>query len=174
MGDRCYMQITCRKQDVKKFTEKESYGFDVEDKGGKLVQLGVDEVNYGNTGDLPKGIPFIGWHSEGGGYGGRFFATDGTVFDGVEQGHGNNGYVVQFDEDTGEPFPQHITDIKNFIQFRNQVRKIMEETSVEPPEEEKEPEVELTLEDWVDEVQQGDTKLGFEEWVKHNKEGRPG
>ena len=125
------MQIKCRKQDVKAFEECQ-HQFQVEDEGEKLVLMYADEVNYGSTDELPDGVPYTGWHGAGGDYGEHEFACDGKdKYDDAEQGHGNDGYVIVFDDETGEPSQDNIQDVKDFILFRNQVQKMMEETSVE-------------------------------------------
>ena len=101
MSDRCYMEITCRKQDVARF---EKLGFKIldngnlegcvladlglgtlnEDKDSGLVSMHDEQANYGHSGQLPTDIPYIGGHGPGGEYGPCRFACDGRKYMEVE------------------------------------------------------------------------------------------
>lgn len=79
MGDRCYMKVYCLPQHAPLF---EALGFLLDDAGPDeddgTVELIDEERNYGDTDELPKTVPFRGWHDEGGDYGGGVFACDGS------------------------------------------------------------------------------------------------
>ncbi|NBU11829.1 MAG: hypothetical protein EBS84_22995, partial [Proteobacteria bacterium] len=69
MGDRCYMQVTCRRQDIPEF---EALGFHLEfeqSPDSPIVELIDEEANYAHADQLPTDIPFTAWHGAGGNYG---------------------------------------------------------------------------------------------------------
>lgn len=96
MGDLCYMTVTCRRQDQKRF---EALGFHVEyvedneTQTGETIALVDEEANYGHCGNLPTDIPWTGEHAEGGDYGPAVLACDGKEICEAEAGHGG-GFVV--------------------------------------------------------------------------------
>ena len=58
MGDRCYMHVTCRRQDRETF---EALGFNLEFESSPdspLIEMADEEANYAHTGDLPTTLPF--------------------------------------------------------------------------------------------------------------------
>ena len=79
MSDRCYVEVTCRKEDAGRFEE---IGFKANDQGrisGTVVLLDY-EADYGHCDDLPKDIPYCGWHGPGDNYGPQAFACDGKQY----------------------------------------------------------------------------------------------
>ena len=80
MGDRCYVSLTCREQDVSKFEE---LGFEREKWPSEGKEVGVaivgQEMNYAATSELEElahaGIPFYGAHGSGDEYGEMLFAS---------------------------------------------------------------------------------------------------
>src|ERR1051325_8192342 len=98
MGDRCYMEVTCRRKDVKCF---EDLGFAMQDWNNEnpdspTVVMVDEEANYAHSGRMPTNIPYHGHNGAGGCYGESAFACDGERFAEVEAGH-DGGYVVAWD-----------------------------------------------------------------------------
>lgn len=78
MGDRCYMSVTCRKADVPLFTGDGDLGFSVDTEDDQDGVVVTDDERYPDIDDLPKDIPFYGYHEAGCSYGPGCFACDGT------------------------------------------------------------------------------------------------
>lgn len=86
MGDRTYVELTCREADAGLF---ERVGFLEEFKPGlahdlvTMVDAEAPDANIAALQDLAgKGIVFRGWHDAGGGYDGACFAgLDGRFFE---------------------------------------------------------------------------------------------
>jgi hypothetical protein len=82
MGDRCYTEVYCRKDDQERF---EDLGFGADDwemeeyEDKPYIQLYDSQCNYGGYNPLhelaDEGIPFHGSHSEGGEYSAACFAA---------------------------------------------------------------------------------------------------
>lgn len=128
MGDRCYMQITCRVQDKAKFEEWFPESFEPNDDG--TIEMYSTEANYAyqidneTTGDLPNDVPFVGWHDAGGEYTAAVFASDGKGNVQYRRGHGND-YLIEFDEVLGLPNPMDVAGVGQFIAFEKEVRKLL-------------------------------------------------
>jgi hypothetical protein len=80
MGDRAYVQTTCRRDDAERFA---ALGFvEDEEEGDIAVSMVEVEANYAHHSALielaKQGIPFFGWHDAGCEYDGSMFASDGT------------------------------------------------------------------------------------------------
>ena len=86
MGDRCYMEITCHKQDQERFTALGFVAQDWKQDNSALVVVVDEQANYGHCGDLPTDIPYHGFSGSGGDYGEAVFACDGTRYAEVETG----------------------------------------------------------------------------------------
>jgi len=86
MSDRCYVDLTCRTEDASRF---EGLGFKVSDKGsipGTVVMVDY-EADYGHSDELPRAIPYCGWHGAGANYGPQAFACDGKEYAEAETMH---------------------------------------------------------------------------------------
>ena len=79
MSDRCYAEVVCRKEDAGQFKDM---GFKVSDKGRirETVILVDYEADYGHSDELPRDIPYYGWHGAGANYGPQVFACDGKEY----------------------------------------------------------------------------------------------
>ena len=81
MSDCCYMSVTCRKQDAKRF---EDIGFEEIDEEetpkGILVEMEDEQANAAHYGKLPIDIPYYGFSGSGGDYGPSLFACDGKKY----------------------------------------------------------------------------------------------
>lgn len=82
MGDRCYMEVTCRQSDAETFEEmgfrEEGGGINLGELAGTLCTIADQQANYAHHGDMPAKIPYFGYHDAGGDYGPMVFACDGA------------------------------------------------------------------------------------------------
>lgn len=125
MGDRCYMEITCHKQDQERFTALGFVAQDWKQDNSALVVVVDEQANYGHCGDLPTDLPYHGFSGSGGDYGEAVFACDGTRYAEVETGHGG-GFVVDWNEARHRPSARSLKRIRRYIQVRNQVLGVFE------------------------------------------------
>ena len=123
MGDRCYMELTCRKKDKALFEELgftaqgESYEFP------NCLEMVDYEANYAHAEDMPKDLVYFGSHEGGDGYRPESFACDGTTY--LEQAtDGGGGFIVMFDNE-GDPEANSLADVKIFITHCNNVRVML-------------------------------------------------
>lgn len=78
MSDCCYMWVTCRREDRKRF---EALGFEVRDGTQTcLIEMHDDMAVSAHQGAMPEDIPYIGEHSAGSNYGAFKFACDGKTY----------------------------------------------------------------------------------------------
>jgi len=131
MGDRCYLRITLKREDLDRFGAAlgerpgATWWEEEEEAAPGIVEVGVTEANYawyedrGRAAD--EGIPFFGWHGEGGDYGSfAFVSLDGEH---VEAAIDRDGYlVIQVDEDL-EPITDRRT-LRRFVKKRHAVEKL--------------------------------------------------
>jgi hypothetical protein len=125
MGDRCYMQLTCREKDRGVFEE---LGFHVESEWDEsefpnCFEMIDYEANYAHGGELPSDVVYFGTHAAGEGYGAESFACDGKTYL-EEVTDDDSGFVVMFD-DQGDPDPASLAAVKTFITHRNNVRALL-------------------------------------------------
>jgi hypothetical protein len=123
MGDRCYMELTCRNKDKALleaigFTARgESYEFP------NCLEMVDYEANYAHAEDMPKDLVYFGSHDGGDGYRPESFACDGKTY--LEQAtDGGGGFIVMFDE-KGDPIPTNLAEVKTFITHCNNVRVLL-------------------------------------------------
>ena len=132
MSDRCYMEITCRKEDQGRF---EALGFVAQDwkqESPALVVMVDEEADYAHCGNLPTDIPYHGFNGPGGNFGLGTFACDGKSFAEVETGHGG-GFVVDWNHGTHRPFPRSLKSIHRYLQVRHQVLAMFEALTTTHP-----------------------------------------
>ena len=127
MGDRCYMEITCRRQDQERF---EALGFIAQKwnnpaSDSPLVVMVDEEANYAHSGNLPTDIPYHGFNGPGGNYGDGVCACDGKEYAEVETGH-EGGFVVDWDKARQGPEPHSLRCIRRYLKVRNKVRKMFD------------------------------------------------
>jgi hypothetical protein len=79
MGDRCYMNLTVRRRDVRRFAELTP---DLIEPDEPAEDVDIEQVNYAAWTELESAadqrLVFRGWHSTGGEYPAASFASDGT------------------------------------------------------------------------------------------------
>ena len=131
MGDRCYMTVTCRRQDIPRF---EQLGFTVsDDRGGHVVELEDDSANYAHHGDLPLDIPWTGCNTEGGNYGRADHACDGKTYLECSTDHDGN-LTIGWDTQRNAPHPKDIAYVRRFLKLQKRVEEMFArfEQSYEP------------------------------------------
>ena len=122
MGDRCYMQVTCRRQDLKRFEE---LGFNLdfdESPDSPIVEMVDEEANHAHYGKLPTDIPYHGQNGAAGNFGDGLCACDGKRFMDVQTGYGG-GFVVDWDFKKQKPTSQSLNHIRRYIAIRDRVGK---------------------------------------------------
>ena len=131
MGDRTWLQLTIRKDDINKVNE--IFGYDLCDAelnepDNTSVTGYYDEVNYGGSEELEElaysGITFIAQHGSGGGYG----AYEIVCFLGEQQSSEigyEGGFVVETHYEDGEVIisKDSLSRIKNWYRIENLARK---------------------------------------------------
>ena len=124
MGDHCFMQITCRRQDQAEF---EALGFYVESEPkpeAPLVELIDEEANYAHYDELPTSLPYFGYHSPGGNYGPCNLACNGRKYADVETGH-DGQYVINWDDKTNRPARKSLLRIRTYLKVYAQARQAL-------------------------------------------------
>ena len=102
MGDRCYMHITCRREDRELF---QLIGFLPEfdqTPDSAIIEMVDEEANYAHAEEMPTNVPYYGHHGSGGNYGQHSLACDGRRFAEVETGF-DGGFVVVWDTTRNRP-----------------------------------------------------------------------
>lgn len=120
MGDRCYLKVWTKPSNIEKFLEVFELPrnqVDIEKINSNLVEISLDEVNYGGEEELSRlaeTCSFCGYHSQGEEYGSyKFFSEEGSQ-DIFYQEYGHSGYVIAFDE-SGSPHEGSLEYAKHFI-----------------------------------------------------------
>jgi hypothetical protein len=112
MGDRCYVQLICRKEDAPRF---EAIAFNLQDEnaGPGLVEMTDHERNGGTCygEDWPTDIPYTGSAGNGDQYDGCEFACDGKEYREVSTGI-QGGYLVEWDAKLNEPGDRSLAAIR--------------------------------------------------------------
>ena len=132
MGDRCYMQLTCKRKDK---AVLEELGFaqesDFDDpQFPDCVEMVDLEANYGHSGDMPTNIVYMGTQDAGDNYGPESYACDGETYL-AQPTDGYGGFVVTFDEQ-GNPEPVSLAQVKDFIAHWNKVKAMLATASPQP------------------------------------------
>ena len=123
MSDRCYMEITCRREDVGRF---ETLGFTAQksdNSASPLVVMVDDEANYAHYDKLPTDIPYLGFNGAGSEYGPGNLVCDGKVCAEVDVGQGG-GFVVDWDEARNRPFARSLKAIRHYLKTRKNVTEM--------------------------------------------------
>ena len=121
MGDRCYMQVTCRRQDQAQFEEL-GFHLDFEQStNSPIVELIDEEANYAHADHLPAEVPFLASHGAGGNYGDGRIACDGEHY--AEVGATSDGFLVAWDYKTNQPTPQALANIRDYLAIKKTVQE---------------------------------------------------
>lgn len=130
MGDRCYMEITCRRKDSEEF---ESLGFTAHDWNNEradssTVVMVDEEANYAHYDKMLTNVPYHGHNGRGDNYGDGVFACDGRRYAEVQAGY-ERGFVVEWDEKKQKPTPQSVRAVRRYLAVRNRVRTMFAKLS---------------------------------------------
>lgn len=136
MGDRCYLEITVRKQDHAKFKKAfecsqpnvwtARFQQTLRDRPGTL-DLMVDEANYAYTNQLDRaakaGAVFVGIHGNGGNYDSGAFAGIGGHL--LEWDTTRDGEFVLRVDDQGDPDPDEQAVFVSYIAHRDKALAVL-------------------------------------------------
>lgn len=124
MGDRCYMSVTCRREDKARFEE---LGFVLEAESSSeslVIELADQESNYAHADQMPANIPYYGIFGAGSCYGAGNIACDGKEYAEVETGH-DGGFVVDWDYRKQKPQSKSLKRIRHYISVDKKARSII-------------------------------------------------
>ena len=127
MGDRCYLVIRARREDMPKVLEAfhgECARFgptDFQEEDG-MPFLEEPEANYGyydaRKALAEQGVVFDGWHAEGGEYNPALFCSwEGVLYD-VDRDCQGDTPTVDVNPETGEPYPGQLKGVHEFLAAR--------------------------------------------------------
>jgi hypothetical protein len=122
MGDRCFMSVTCRRQDKERFEE---LGFAIalgEDKNTPIIEMIDEEANYGHCDEMPTNIPYYGSYSAGSNYGPGSIACDGRDYEEVPAS--SDGFVVAWNHRSGLPQIKSILRIRRYVGLERRVKRL--------------------------------------------------
>jgi len=130
MGDRCYMEVTCRREDVARFEE---LGFSIQkwdnpQPEAPVVTMVDEEANYAHYGEMPTNVPYFGHNTAGGEYGDAVFACDGRRYAEVESGH-SGGFVIAWNEVRNRPQPDSLRAIRRYLRIERRVHEMFDRIS---------------------------------------------
>jgi hypothetical protein len=133
MGDRCYLRITLKREDLDRFGQymkckpgERWWDEEQDEPADGVIEVGIFEANYAMTAQRTEaaqaGLVFFGWHGEGGEYGGYEFASAGGEM--LECATDRNGdLVLVLDHDLN--VQNDLEHIRRYIAMRRQVRELM-------------------------------------------------
>ncbi len=133
MGDRCYMSVTCRREDMARFEE---LGFEVEFETSPeslVVEMVDQEANFGHYDKMPTDIPYTANHCAGSEYGPHSMACDGKQY--AEVAASSDGFVVVWDYINSRPTKQSLSNIRQFIRIERRANKILKQLRQKEPHE---------------------------------------
>lgn len=122
MSDRCYMKISCRRQDRHRF---EALGFQPEftdtPTDGPVVELIDTGADYGHANRLPTDVPFLANHDATGSFGARRIACDGRRT--VEVPATSEGFVVEWDATKNSPTIASLVRIRRYLAVQQRAQQ---------------------------------------------------
>ena len=114
MSDRCYMQVTCRRQDRHRF---EALGFHPEftdtPTDGPVVELIDPGADYGHACQLPTDLPFLASHDATAGFGARRIACDGRWT--AEVPATSEGFIIEWEVPKRRPIAASLARIRRYF-----------------------------------------------------------
>lgn len=122
MGDRCFMSVTCRRSDQKRF---EDLGFLVawgEDQTAPVIEMIDEEANYAHYDQMPTDIPYFGYWGAGDDYGPGYLACDGERYEEVPAT--TDGFVVNWSYRWGLPKLTSILEIRRYLKLEKKVKNL--------------------------------------------------
>lgn len=133
MGDRCYISVTVKTEDLERFGKATGWGgcWEEQDReeGEEFTNVTLDDVNYGGDDELSQaaaeGIPFLGHHGPGDCYGGCLFACDGKG-EYWQTDCDSDGYpTVRYDVDSGKAEAHDVRHVKRFCKKHREVKAVV-------------------------------------------------
>lgn len=131
MGDRCYMHITCRREDRELF---QLIGFHVQSDqtpDSAIIEMVDEEANYAHADEMPTNVPYYGHHGSGGNYGQHSLACDGRRSAEVETGF-DGGFVVVWDTTRNRPTPESLRAVRRYRHVRKKVQNLFQTLTPKP------------------------------------------
>lgn len=126
MGDRCYMELTCRKADKALFEELGfTKQYEVEPPYVNCVTMVDQEASYGHFDDMPKHVVYFGTSGNGGSYDAEVYACDGETYMSKTTSDHSDRFLIQF-TDEGEPKPDDVARVKEFIAHNKKVQAMLQ------------------------------------------------
>ena len=123
MSDRCYMQVTCRRQDRHRF---EALGFHPEftdtPTDGPVVELIDAGADYGHANHLPTDVPFLASHDASGNFGARRIACDGRRT--AEVAATSEGFLVEWDATKNSPTTASLARIRRYFAVLRRAQRL--------------------------------------------------
>lgn len=122
MGDRCYMSVTCRRQDRARFEE---LGFHLEfdeDTSTPVIEMIDEEANYAHYDKMPLDVPYYGSFGAGSEYGPGSFVCDGVDYEEVPASA--DGFVLAWNYRFGLPKLKSILQIRRYLKLERRVQKL--------------------------------------------------
>lgn len=113
MGDRCHMEVNCRRCDAHMF-EKIGFAIEGTDDDGS-VYLYDDDANHAHCNEMPTNIPYTGMNGPGDDYGPAVFACDGDTYAEMECLH-SGVPAVTFDEE-GDPSAEGVSQYRDYMEI---------------------------------------------------------
>lgn len=128
------MQITCRRQDQDRFTALgfTAQAWDNPEPNSALVVMVDEEANYAHSGELPRDIPYYGFHGPGGNYGDGVCACDGKQLAEQETGH-EGGFVVEWDDVRQRPSRPSLRAVRRYLAVCRKAQARFAALAAQPP-----------------------------------------
>ena len=125
------MQVTCRRQDTKRFddlgfTEQDPYGDPPKGDPSPIVEMVDQEANYAHYEEMPTDIPYYGFNGAGDNYGASVFACDGKQY-AEAGGDGDGSFVVDWSETNDLPTDDSLDRIRTYRRVLSAVREMFGE-----------------------------------------------
>ena len=124
MSDRCYMQVTCRRQDRHRF---EALGLHPEftdtPTDGPVVKLVDTGADYGHANRLPTDVPFLATHDATGSFGARRIACDGRRT--AEMPATSEGFIVEWDALKNSPTTRSLARIRRYFAVWQRAQQLL-------------------------------------------------
>ena len=130
MGDRCFMEVWCLRENAPLFEElgfteqPDAYWLRTDAQqtpDSAFVYMVDEEANYAHASNLPENVPYVAVFGSGSSYGPGEIVCDGERSVEVATGH-EGGYVLNFDE-AGTPDPRDIEHIRDFLELKRRVER---------------------------------------------------
>lgn len=125
MGDRCYMEIHCRRQDAARFDDLGFVNQD-EDAGppDQTIHMVDEQANYAHYDTMPTDVPWLGSSGMGGSYNSTVWACDGKELHCHDVGEAG-GFVIDWNYQTNHPAKDHVKRIRRYLKLKQKVQQLL-------------------------------------------------